>query len=73
MRLIQQTQKWSQSSLLQNIISTFGGISRDISEGPNGLLPHVENGGGEKFDKDWNGTGGDHDLGVLRSAGSDIS
>lgn len=64
--------KRSQSALLQNVITTFGRISSDVSQCPDCLLAHVQDGGAEQLDEDGYGARFDDDLGVLRGARGDV-
>lgn len=47
--------KWPQRALLENVIPALGAISRNVSEGPDGLLADVEHGGRKQLDEDGDG------------------
>lgn len=47
-------------------------VTSDVSEGPDGLLPHVGLWTGKKLDEDGHGTGLDDDLGLGSAARGDV-
>lgn len=55
------------SALLQDVVSAFWAVTRNVSKRPHGLFTHVENRGGEQLNEDGDGTFVDHDLSMFGS------
>lgn len=71
-RLVEQRQEGPEGSLLQNVVSALRTVSRNVSECPDGLLSHVEDGRREELDEDGDGAGLNDDLRVLGCTGGDV-
>mmetsp|Transcript_10742 Transcript_10742/g.27015 ORF Transcript_10742/g.27015 Transcript_10742/m.27015 type:complete len:213 (-) Transcript_10742:455-1093(-) len=59
-------------ALVQDQVPALGRVSRNVAEGPDGLLPHILRRGGQEVHKDGHGALLDDDLGVLARPARDV-
>ena len=68
----QESQKRSQGTLLQDVISANRAITSDIPQSPNDLFTNVESRGREQLDELWDSVGVNNDLGAVSGPEGDV-
>jgi hypothetical protein len=68
----QQGQQRAQGAGLEYKVAACGAVTGDVTQGPDGLLPHVGLVAAEQLDKDGHGACLDDDLCLLRGPGGDV-
>lgn len=72
MVLAEEVQEGTEGTHLEDMVAASWGVSGDVSERPNGLLPDVKHGGRQEVDELWDSASLDDYLSVVSGTGSNV-